>query len=454
MSNSKTGEDDNDDAATAIPSKFQVWKLACRPHTLTASITPVLVGYALTLRLMREHPDVVFDSRHHHRHDYDSSSDAIDDATTIGTTPSLAMISLQFGIFASLIQISTNLHNDYADYVRGADTPDRVGQARATQRGWLTPHETCRGCLLCLCLAFCAGARLCLVRGIAAAPSPSHPDGGDDGVDDGRHRCGALDGSAAVGGYYRCDPLMAFVVISSMFNAVAYTGGPFPLGCIGLGELSIGYSGLGDVFVFVYFGIVATLGVPYLYLVRSIATITPSSACLSSSSHAYATTTHGGGGIIPWNMLSPSLLHSLPVGFLATAIIVVNNLRDRHTDVYAGKRTMAVRFGEKFARVEYLVLVLGSYSFCVVSYCYQRRHAWWWSSSTTTTTITTSRPMTNMAWAALLPLLSLPIALPQLRAVAFGGKDGMALNDHVGGTARLQMIYCVLMAMGLAISSR
>jgi 1,4-dihydroxy-2-naphthoate octaprenyltransferase len=153
-------------------------------------------------------------------------------------------------------------------------------------------------------------------------------------------------------------------------------------------------------------------------------------------------------------MLLPSFLHSLPVGCLATAIIVVNNLRDRHTDVRAGKRTTAVRFGEKFARVEYLVLVVMSYAFCACS-------CWWWcqplrssTSSSSSSAAEASRSSTTMAWwTALLPLASFPVALPQLRAVAFGGKDGQALNDHVGGTARLQMVYCVLLAAGLAISS-
>ena len=137
-----------------------------------------------------------------------------------------------------------------------------------------------------------------------------------------------------------------------------------------------------------------------------------------------------------WRLLRPSFLHSIPIGFMATAIIVVNNLRDRHTDVRAGKRTMAVRYGETFARVEYLVLILGSYGFCIMSYFY------FWG-----------RREREMAWTALSPLASFPMAIPQLRAVAFGEKDGQALNDHVGGTARLQLLYCILMATGLVISS-
>ncbi|EED88857.1 predicted protein, partial [Thalassiosira pseudonana CCMP1335] len=232
------------------PSRLQIWKLAARPHTLTASIVPVIVGYALTVRYC------------------------------VG----VFYMAVQFAVFAGLIQISTNLHNDYADFVKGADTDQRVGQARATQKGWLSPYETCRGCVVCLLSALVVGLWWLIPVGVECS-----------------------------------DPIMIFIVLSSIFNAVAYTGGPFPLGYIGLGNLSIGYSGLGDLFVFLYFGVVATVGVPYLYLSKI--------GCL---------------------------------GFLATAIIVVNNLRDRHTDIHAGKRTMAVQFGGRFARVEYLLFVVGS----------------------------------------------------------------------------------------------
>jgi 1,4-dihydroxy-2-naphthoate octaprenyltransferase len=123
------------------------------------------------------------------------------------------------------------------------------------------------------------------------------------------------------------------------------------------------------------------------------------------------------------------------VGCLATAIIVVNNLRDRHTDVHAGKRTMAVRFGGTFAKVEYFALVVGSYGFCIYVWLTGRRN-------TNLSTIET--------WTSLLPLLSFPMAIPQLKAVPFGGKDGQDLNVHVGGTAKVQVIYCLLLALGLA----
>jgi 1,4-dihydroxy-2-naphthoate octaprenyltransferase len=123
----------------------------------------------------------------------------------------------------------------------------------------------------------------------------------------------------AVGGWP-----MAVVVITSIFNAVAYTGGPYPLGLIHprLGEFSIGYLGLGDLFVLIYFGYVAVCGTYYL-----------------CSSPQLVLPTH-----VVWA--------ATPVGFLATAIIVVNNLRERKTDVKASKMTLAVRFGATFARKE------------------------------------------------------------------------------------------------------
>lgn len=361
-----------------VPSRLRVWTLASRPHTLTASVAPVIVGHASTLQLIRRHPDLLLPPRD------DATRSCAAVACDYAGDPSSAALrlSLRFAAFACLIQVATNLHNDYADFVKGADDDKRVGQARATQRGWLTPYETCRGCLLCLSGALIVGVSLLVPLG------NSH-SGNDLGY----------------------DPVVAFVVASSLFNAVAYTGGPFPLGYVGLGSISIGYSGLGDLFVFLYFGIVATAGAPYLF----------------------ATSWAGVPRTELWRVLRPSIVRSVPIGFLATAIIVVNNLRDRHTDVRAGKRTMAVRFGGGFARMEYLVLVVWSYGFCV----------YFWLPE---------REASAVAWASLLPLLSFPLAVRQLKAVAFGGKDGQALNEHVGGTAMVQMLYCMLMTVGLMIS--
>ena len=366
-----------------MPSRFQVWKLAARPHTLTASVAPVFVGYALTLRLIQQHHNLMCggggddDNKTcltHHQQQQQQHY----------TSTALLPMAIQFAAFAALIQISTNLHNDYADFVKGADTEKRVGQARATQKGWLTPYETCRGCVICLMGATFIGIYYLI-------PSSSSSE-------------------LCVGSNDSFDVIMIFIVLSSLFNAVAYTGGPFPLGYIGLGNLSIGYSGLGDLFVFLYFGIVATVSVPYLYTTKMM--------CISPLEN---TTTL-------LQLLQYPFMCSVPIGFLATAIIVVNNLRDRKTDVYARKLTMAVRFGATFAKMEYLLLVVGSYIFCFYFYFMENQYI------------------------SLLPLLSFPMAIAQLKAVAFGEKDGQDLNVHVGGTAKLQLVFCILMTVGMMIA--
>lgn len=184
---------------------------------------------------------------------------------------------------------------------------------------------------------------------------------------------------------------MALVTLTSVINAFAYTGGPSPLGYLGLEGISLGYSGLGDLFVYVYFGFVATCAPYYLQA-----------------------------GELPLSVLAVAI----SVGALATAIIVVNNLRDRFTDVGAGKRTLAVRFGGAFARGEYAALVVGSYANLVLWYCVG---------------------VGTTAW--LLPLLSAPIAVAELRAVFT--LDSAALNPHVGRTALLQLAFGVLLTLGM-----
>jgi 1,4-dihydroxy-2-naphthoate octaprenyltransferase len=273
--------------------------------------------------------------------------------------------------------------------------------------------------VLCLGAALFAGAHYLIPIPHECTIYDNAGGGGENNIDVGSSSSAAV---VVMDGRNHYDPVMMVIVLSSVFNAVAYTGGPFPLGHVGLGHVSIGYTGLGDIFVFIYFGIVATIGVPYMYLTKI--------SCL----HAHSSSSTS--GILLWQLLRPSFLHSIPIGLLATAIIVMNNLRDRHTDVRAGKRTLAVRYGETFARAEYILLLLGSYTFCIMSYFWERRRD----------------EREDMAWTALLPLVSFPMAIPQLQAVAFGQKDGQALNDHVGGTARLQLVYCILMATGLIIS--
>lgn len=345
------------------PSNIKVWLHATRPHTLTASVAPIIVGSSLIS---------LWDSRHDETTD-DSSGGAI----TIAT--------VGFAVFAALVQIGTNLHNDYADFVKGADNEKRVGQVRATQKGWLTPMQTATAATLCLLLASSIGFYLTKL-------------------------------SERIISY---DPFMHFVTVTSVFNAFCYTGGHYPLGYIGLGNLSLAYSGLGDLFAFLYFGLVATISPLYLYCRISLDEKRPFFELLFE-----------GGGI-----MQTGLVVAVPVGLFATAIIVVNNLRDRETDVAVGKRTMAVRLGEKLTRLEYTIFIGGSYLMLVPI----------------STEALLGSKVDNPTW-LYLPLLSLPMAWRQLKAVGFYGKDGAALNEHVGGTAKVQLVYCLLLSIGIRLA--
>jgi 1,4-dihydroxy-2-naphthoate octaprenyltransferase len=270
------------------------------------------------------------------------------------------------------MQLGTNLHNDYADFVKGADTDKRVGQARATQKGWLTPFQTA------MTASVVSAIGLLLGFGFVS---------------------NIQEGGSSTRTY-----AMIVVVITSVFNAFAYTGGPWPLGYIGLGNFSIGYSGLGDIFVFIYFGLVATLMLPFLYV-----------ACTGSDDHYDLEA-----------LLWAFVPYAVQVAVLATNIIVVNNLRDRHTDVDANKRTLAVRFGANFCRIEYGVMITTAYGLVLLDW---KEH--------------------NFTQSRLLPLISFPLALNQWQALY--KKDGMALNPHVGGSAKVQFLFCILLSVGVRI---
>ncbi|MDE3094505.1 MAG: 1,4-dihydroxy-2-naphthoate polyprenyltransferase [Chloroflexota bacterium] len=243
---------------------------------------------------------------------------------------------------ALLIQVGTNFANDVADFERGADTHERLGPPRATHGGLLTARAVRFGMIA----AFGAAALFGLYL-------------------------------AYVGGW----PIIA-VGVASIIAGVAYTGGPWPFG----------YHGLGDVFVFCFFGLVAVGGTYYL---------------------------HTG------ELTGTSVAAGAAVGFLVTAILVVNNLRDRETDARAGKRTLAVRIGDRATRMEYAALLAGAY---IIALALAVAVSWW----------------------LLLTLLSLPAAmraaLPLLR-----GADGRALNLTLRDTARLALVFGVLMAAGFVL---
>jgi 1,4-dihydroxy-2-naphthoate polyprenyltransferase len=211
---------------------------------------------------------------------------------------------------------------------------------------------------------------------------------------------------------------MALIVLSSIFNAFAYTGGPWPLGYIGLGHISIGYSGLGDLFVFLYFGLVATMTLPFLYL----------------------TTTDTKNNVSLYSTLLSFFPYAIQVSVLATNIIVVNNLRDRHTDVLANKRTLAVRFGATFCRNEYLIHLIIAYGIQLWSVGQQQQQQYLSTTSYITTTIGHLLPI----------LLTLPLALSEWKAIC--QKEGSALNPHVGGAAKVQLLFCILLSLSIRLS--
>jgi 1,4-dihydroxy-2-naphthoate polyprenyltransferase len=282
------------------------WFAAARPRTLSAALAPVLVGLAVAMREQPLHWPVAL-------------------ATLLA---------------ALLIQIGTNLANDYFDFVNGADTADRLGPPRITQAGLAAPAAVRRVALAVLALAAAIGVYL-----------------------------------VAVGGW----PILTIGGLS-LVCALAYTGGPWPLASHGLGE----------VFVFLFFGVLAVNGTVWLQI----------------------------GGVS-----TLALLASLPVACLATAILVINNLRDIPTDARAGKRTLAVRIGATATRGEYLLLVTAAF-FCPLL-------------------------LSRLAGpGVLLALAALPLALGEARAL--WRRTGAELNQSLAGTARLHLVFGVLLAIGIA----
>lgn len=240
---------------------------------------------------------------------------------------------------ALAIQIGTNYANDYYDHEKGADTDARIGPRRATQAGLVAPSMMRWAFIAAFAVAAAAGAYLALRAGWP----------------------------------------IVLVGVASVACGILYTGGPRPLG----------YLGLGDVFVLVFFGPVAVAGT---YGVQSL------------------------------SFEPRAVLLGLAPGLLSVAILVVNNLRDRHTDAVAGKRTLAVRFGATFARVEYTVAVIGGIALAALS-------------------AARTGPL------GLLPLLAWVPAMGTIRQV--WTIDGPALNPLLGRTAKLLLITAALTAAGL-----
>jgi 1,4-dihydroxy-2-naphthoate octaprenyltransferase len=291
-------------------SPWRVWLLAIRLKTLPAALSPVVVGIALAVA------DNAF-----------------------APLPALAAL-----VGALLIQIGTNLANDYSDYVKGVDIAGRKGPTRVAQSGLLSLAHLRLGIVVTFALAALVGSYL-----------------------------------VAVGGW----PILV-IGIASLVSALSYTGGPFP----------IGYHGLGDLFVFLFFGLAAVCGT-YFVQAQTLSPLVVAAAC--------------------------------PIGALTVAILVVNNLRDIETDRQTGKRTLAVMIGPQSTRLEYVLLLTVAYAAPLLYWLVD------WSSSS-----------------ILLPWLTLPLALRLIRII-YQTTEGPALNKALARTANLELAFSLLLALGLLV---
>lgn len=239
-----------------------------------------------------------------------------------------------------LLQIGSNLANDVFDFKKGKDTEERTGPLRVTQAGLLTPRQVMVGMGVVFAFAFALGLYL-----------------------------------TWVGGW-----VILALGIAAIISAIAYTGGPFPLG----------YHGLGEVFVFIFFGPVAVCGTYYVQA----------------------------GNVSP-----AAWWASVPVGLLITAILVVNNYRDLPQDKKTGKRTVAVRLGPTGTQGEYFLLLAASFAVPLIMWLQGIATAWIFCT-----------------W------LSLPFVLSLIQDIRT--KKGRPLNATLAGTARLSLIFSILLSVG------
>ena len=295
----------------AGPTRLQVWLMASRPKTLYAALAPVLAGAAIGF--------------------------------AAGGFQLLPVLGALYCAVA--IQIGTNLYNDAADFERGADTHERMGPARVTHAGYLTPRQVKTGSLLVFASAGLVGIALVVHGG----------------------------------------PVVLALGVASILAGLAYTGGPFPLA----------YNGLGDPFVFIFFGFVAVCGTVYLQL--------------------------GGVPLVAW-------LAGAMEGALITALLVVNNVRDCETDHAAGRHTIPAALGRRAGVIEYGLMLALAYLLPVLMVMLAEASLW-----------------------ALLPLLSAPYAWRQL--LDLRRLRGRALNRTLEATARLALIQAALLALGLIIAA-
>ncbi len=256
-----------------------------------------------------------------------------------GFQPFIAFMTL---LAAVLIQIGANFANDVYDFLKGSDRENRLGPTRATQSGLIPPEDMKKGMWLVFASAICVGFYL-----------------------------------ASIGGW----PIV-WIGLASIGSAIAYTGGPYPLG----------YHGWGDVFVFVFFGIIAVPGTYYLQ-----------------------------SGFVSYD----SILFGIPLGALSTAILIVNNLRDADTDIKSGKRTLAVRFGKSFVKIEYIVMMI--ITFTIPIYILQ-----FWD---------------ELSLYIILFLLPISVRLIQ----SLYNETGISLNPVLVNTAQFLFHFSILLSIGLIL---
>jgi 1,4-dihydroxy-2-naphthoate octaprenyltransferase len=256
----------------------------------------------------------------------------------------VALPALAALVGAVLLQIGANLANDVSDFRRGADTEVRLGPPRVTALGLISERQVLVAMWATFGLAALAGVYLTWVAGW---------------------------------------PIIA-VGLASILAAITYTGGPWPFG----------YRGLGELFVFIFFGVVAVAGT---YFVQA------------------------------GELSRAALAASLPMGFTVTAILVVNNVRDIETDRVAGKHTLAVYLGRRRARVQYVLTVAGAYVAAALLW-----------------------PLAGFTPWVLLSWLSLPFVIAPARAV-LTRTEGPPLNGALKATARLHIVFGVLLAVGVLL---
>lgn len=247
-------------------------------------------------------------------------------------------------VCALLIQIGTNFANDYSDFHRGADHEGRLGPTRVTQSGLITQAGVRRGIVVAFGLATLLGLWLALI-----------------------------------GGW----PIIVIGVLS-IIAGLAYTGGPFPFG----------YHGLGDLFVFAFFGVIAVTGTAFLQTGA-------------------------------WSALALTL--SVPIGLLITNILVINNLRDIPTDREANKRTLAVRLGDRATRTQYALFAGAAYATPLALAIADTSHRW-----------------------LMLTWLTLPLAI-RLTQTVLRGTAGRDLNPVLKRTGQLLLLFGILLATGAAL---